>query len=114
MAAMPSSPRARALQISSGNYASRVDGATFVMLGEATVYFADGKPIALAAKDVLYRIDKPYNNGGVLYKRLRTVSLRHSDKSRIHVVGQADLQAMVEAAVMTMASNLVDERIKGR
>jgi hypothetical protein len=97
------------LRFNAGNYVSRVDDACFVEIGEATVYFAGHKVIAMAASDVIYRVNEL--DSGIVYKRLRAAVQRHKAK-KVHQMKRDELHAMVEAAIMTMASKLVDDRLK--
>lgn len=107
---VPTTPTPKMLRFAAGNYVNRVDGACYVQLGEAVVYFAGEKLIALASKNVLYRINDL--DSGIIYKRLRAALMRHQANSRVHQVSRADLQSLVEAAIMTLASNLVDDKMK--
>lgn len=93
----------------SGNYIDRVNDATYVELGDTTVYFSGKQIIAMAAHDALYRVSDL--DSGIVYKRIRTALMRHKPKT-VHQMKRDDLHAMVDAAIMTMASKLVDEKLK--
>jgi hypothetical protein len=97
------------IRFMAGNYVHRVDDACYVQLGDATVYFAGEKIIAFVASNVIYRTSELDN--GIVYKRIRSAVMRHK-ASKVHQVTRDDLHTMVEAAIMTMASKLVDERLK--
>lgn len=101
--------KANPLRFNAGNYVHRVDDACYVQLGEATVYFHSEKIIAMAVHDALYRVAEL--ESGIVYKRIRAALMRHSSK-KVHQMKREDLQAMVDAAIMTMASKLVDEKLK--
>jgi hypothetical protein len=100
--------KGRPLRFISGNYIDRVNDAVFVEIGETTVYFADRKVIAMYAHDALYRVNAL--DSGIMYKRVRSAMLRHKPR-KVHEMKREDLNAMVEAAIMTMASKLVDEKL---
>jgi hypothetical protein len=97
------------LRFNAGNYVHRVDDACFVELGESIVYFAGQKMIAMVAHDTLYRVSEL--DSGITYKRIRAALLRHKPR-KVHEMKREDLHAMAEAAIMTMASKLVDEKLK--
>ena len=90
------------------NYVDRVNDAVCVELGETTIYFSNRKVIAMVAHDALYRVADL--DSGIVYKRIRNAMLRHKPR-RVHQMKREDLNAMVEAAIMTMASKLVDDKL---
>lgn len=90
------------------NYGERVTDACYVELGETTIYFSGKQLIALISRDTLYRTDEIET--GIIYKRLRSATLRQRPK-RVHQVKREDLIALVEEAIMTMASKLVDNKL---
>lgn len=96
------------LRFMCGNYIDRVNDACFIELGETVIYFSGRKVIAMVAHDALYRVADL--DSGIVYKRIRNAMLRHKPK-RVHQMKREDLNAMVEAAIMTMASKLVDEKL---
>lgn len=90
------------------NYVDRVNDAVFVELGETTVYFCNQKVIALMTCDTFYRVEGLEN--GTVYKRIRSAAGRHQPR-KIHQMKRDELNAMVEVAIMAMASKLVDNRL---
>ena len=97
------------LRFNAGNYVHRVDDACFVELGDSTIYFASQKMIAMVTHDTLYRCHEL--DSGIVYKRIRAALMRHKPK-KVHEMKREDLHAMAEAAILYMASKLVDERLK--
>jgi hypothetical protein len=96
------------LKFMASTYVDRVNDAVCVQLGETVVYFSNKKLIAMYAQEALYRIDKLDTNVG--FKRIRNATMRHSPR-KVHEMSREDLAAMVEAAIMTMAAKLVDEKM---
>lgn len=91
-----------------GNYGERVTDAVYIELGDATIYFSNKQLIAMIARDTLYRTDAIASS--IVYKRLRSAMLRQKPK-KVHQVRREDLNALVEEAIMTMASKLVDNKL---
>ena len=94
--------------IASGNYVSRSDGATYVTIGDVTVYFSEEKVIALVIGDTLYRTKEL--DSGIVYKRLRSALLRHKAKNVMQIT-RDDLHHHVEAAILQLATALIDEKL---
>jgi hypothetical protein len=100
--------KANPLRFMASTYVDRVNDAVCVELGDTVIYFSNKKVIAMYAQEALYRVDKL--DSGILYKRVRHATMRHSPR-KIHQMSREDLAAMVEAALMTMAAKLVDEKM---
>lgn len=97
------------VRFGASNYVDRVNDAVAVELGEATVYFCNRKIISMVAHDTLYRVDGV--DSGIVYKRIRNAMMRHKPR-KVHQMKREDLNAMVEAAIMALASKLVDNRLQ--
>lgn len=100
--------RKNPLRFMASTYVDRVNDAVCVELGETVVYFSNKKVIAMAVHDALYRISDL--DSGIIYKRIRHAMVRHKPK-KVYQMNRDDLNAMVEATIMTMASKLVDSKL---
>lgn len=96
------------LRFMSGNYLDRTSDACYVEIGDATVYFSHQKAIALIAGGCLYRVNGL--DSGIIYKRVRSALLRQKP-IKVQEMSRADLNTLIEAAIMNMASRLVEEKL---
>ncbi len=98
------------LRFDVGNYVERGDGAVFVRFDDTLVYFNDSKVIAVVTDGVAYR--SMSRDDGINYKRVRAALNGFMTGRRVVMtVTQADLQLHLEAAIMRMATKLVDRKL---
>jgi len=100
--------KASPLRFMAASYLDRVTDACYVQLGETTVYFSNQKLIAMSIRDTLYRVTE--SDSAVTHKRVRAALLRANAK-KIHQMKREELNALVEEAIMTMASKIIDSKL---
>lgn len=91
-----------------GNYIERVDGAVYVRLDQTTVYFSQNKIIAIIHDKTMYR--DADETQGQAYRRINA-AIKRQQCREIKNISKPELHGMVEAAIMMLASRLVDEKL---
>lgn len=91
-----------------GNYIERTDGAVYVRLDKTTIYFSNQKIIAIIQDSVMYRDAE--ETSGHAYRRINAALQRQPCKETKNVQ-KHELHAMVDIAIMHLASRLVDEKL---
>jgi hypothetical protein len=96
------------IHFSCGNFVERADGAIFIKIDTTTAYYSHNKLIAIMYDNVLYR--EREETRGPIYKRIHTV-MRHTAAKKTKFTTGVELKAMLEVAIMNMASRLIDDRL---